>query len=163
MMSEMELQEVLLKNPHVKVQKVSRSQFEKLQKSAEKLEKKSKYKNTKTVVCNIKFDSKKEAARYEELLLLLAAGEISNLKLQETFVLHKAFTTPTGHRVQAITYTPDFTYTKYHFCLGGEKIDAVINIVEDVKASKKFQDPVYRMKKKMFLDVYPQYEFIETY
>lgn len=47
----------------------------------------NKYKNTKVVVDGITFDSKKEAARYKELKLLEAAGEISNLERQVKFVL----------------------------------------------------------------------------
>lgn len=47
----------------------------------------NKYKNTKVVVDGITFDSKKEAARYKELKLLEAAGEISNLEMQVKFVL----------------------------------------------------------------------------
>ena len=47
----------------------------------------NKYKNTKTIVDGIEFDSRKEAARYKELKLLEAAGEISNLEMQVKFVL----------------------------------------------------------------------------
>jgi len=47
----------------------------------------NKYKNTKTIVDGIEFDSRKEAARYKELKLLEAAGEISNLERQVKFVL----------------------------------------------------------------------------
>ncbi len=47
----------------------------------------NKYRNRKTVVDNIKFDSVLEANRYRELMLLQRAKEISNLKLQVPFVL----------------------------------------------------------------------------
>ena len=47
----------------------------------------NKYRNTKTIVDGIEFDSRKEAARYKELKLLEAAGEISNLEMQVKFVL----------------------------------------------------------------------------
>ena len=47
----------------------------------------NKYKNTKTIVDGIEFDSRKEAARYKELKLLEAAGEIYNLEMQVKFVL----------------------------------------------------------------------------
>lgn len=47
----------------------------------------NKYRNTKTIVDGIEFDSRKEAARYKELKLLEAAGEISNLERQVKFVL----------------------------------------------------------------------------
>ena len=45
----------------------------------------SKYHNIKTVVDNIKFDSKKEANRYTELKLLERAGKIFALALQRKF------------------------------------------------------------------------------
>ena len=48
---------------------------------------KNKYFNKKTKVNGIEFDSRKEASRYMELLLLQRAGEIQDLKLQEKFVL----------------------------------------------------------------------------
>ena len=47
----------------------------------------NKYRNTKTIVDGIEFDSRKEAARYKELKLLEAAGEISNFEMQVKFVL----------------------------------------------------------------------------
>ena len=48
---------------------------------------KNKYFNKKTKVNGIEFDSRKEANRYMELLLLQRAGEIQDLRLQEKFVL----------------------------------------------------------------------------
>ena len=47
----------------------------------------NKYFNKKTMVNGIEFDSRKEARRYQELLLLQRAGEIQNLRMQEKFVL----------------------------------------------------------------------------
>ena len=47
----------------------------------------SKYKNKKTVVDGITFDSKKEASRYLELKKLKDAGFIDDLELQVKFVL----------------------------------------------------------------------------
>lgn len=49
--------------------------------------KKSKYGAVKTEVDGIKFDSKREASRYQELRLLEQAGEITNLLLQVPFEL----------------------------------------------------------------------------
>ncbi|WP_416330616.1 DUF1064 domain-containing protein, partial [[Clostridium] innocuum] len=49
--------------------------------------KKSKYGAVKTEVDGIKFDSKHEALRYQELRLLEQAGEITNLRLQVPFEL----------------------------------------------------------------------------
>ena len=128
------------------------------------MQKVSKYRNTKTETAGIKFDSKKEAARYQELLIMLEAGEISDLKLQETFTLQNAYTTTQGERIKAITYTPDFTYIRTRSIeLDAGKVPFWTKVVEDVKASAKFQDPVYKMKKKMFKAQYPRYDFIETY
>lgn len=47
----------------------------------------SKYGNRKVTVDGISFDSKKEARRYTDLMLLARAGEISNLERQVKFVL----------------------------------------------------------------------------
>ena len=59
----------------------------------------------------IRFDSQKEARRFDELLLLWRKGNIRDLKLQEDFTLQEAYTSPeTGTRVRAIRYRADFTY-----------------------------------------------------
>ncbi len=47
----------------------------------------SKYKNQKCTVNDIEFDSKKEARRYGELLLMERAGTITDLQRQVTFEL----------------------------------------------------------------------------
>lgn len=44
----------------------------------------------------IKFQSQREARRFDQLMLKLRAGVIRNLKLQEVFVLQAAYTTPEG-------------------------------------------------------------------
>lgn len=71
---------------------------------------KSKYKNEKTTVNGIQFDSCKEAERYQQLMLLLKAGKITQLKLQHSFTLQGAFKKPDGEKIRAITYIADFTY-----------------------------------------------------
>ena len=58
----------------------------------------NKYGNKKAVRNGITFDSQKEAARYDQLMLRLCAGEIRDLKLQPEFTLQEAFTTPLGVR-----------------------------------------------------------------
>ena len=58
--------------------------------------KERKYRNEPTVSHGITFDSKKEARRYEELLLMLKAGTIRKLKLQVDFTLQEAYTAPEG-------------------------------------------------------------------
>lgn len=51
------------------------------------MRKTNKYHARKSVVNGIEFDSRKEAYRYQELLLLIRAGVIQNLKLQVRYVL----------------------------------------------------------------------------
>lgn len=96
-----------------------------------------KYHNEPDTRGEIRFDSRKEARRYDALLLMLRAGKISDLKLQPQFTLHEAYTTPEGKRVQAIRYQADFSYVK----------DGRL-VVEDVK-SKATKTRVYGIKKKL--------------
>lgn len=74
-----------------------------------------KYGNKITVVHGIKFRSKGEANRYLELLLLVKARVISDLKLQEKHTLH-------ANGVKVGTYTSDFEY-----------IEGDFHIIEDFK------------------------------
>jgi len=97
----------------------------------------AKYRAKPTVVHGVRFASKAEARRYQELLLLGRAGEIRNLELQPRFPLHVG-----GEQVAV--YVADFRYEE-------RSIDAFnecywFDVVEDVKGMKT---PVYRMKKKM--------------
>lgn len=96
----------------------------------------SKYKARKYVFNGMTFASKKEASRYAELLLLERAGEISELKCQEKFVLIPAQREPDiigkrGGRKQGklieheVAYYADFYYIK-----DGQAV------VEDVKGYK---------------------------
>ena len=101
----------------------------------------NKYKNIKTTVGNLKFDSKKEAKRFEELLLLLKAHEIEELRLQHSFTLIESYTALDGEKIKAMKYIADFTY-----------IDRLRGfIVEDVKGK---QTDVYKMKKKLMKEIY---------
>lgn len=58
----------------------------------------------------LRFDSQKEARRYDELAALERAGKIRELRLQVDFTLQEAYTDSTGKRVRAIRYKADFTY-----------------------------------------------------
>lgn len=95
----------------------------------------SKYKNRKTVIDGIAFDSKKEAARYGELQLLDKAGSIQDLRLQVPFEL-----IPKQAGERAARYIADFVYTE-----NGK------TVVEDVKGVKT---DVYKIKKKLMLAVH---------
>lgn len=112
---------------------------------------KSKYKAVKTVVDGIKFDSKKEANYYLMLKQMQQQGKISSLKLQPKFLLQEGYIGRDGKRVRAITYIADFQYTD----------EDGNNIVVDVKSKITEANPVYRLKKKMFGYLYPDYEFVE--
>lgn len=69
----------------------------------------TKFKNVKTTVDGIKFDSKKEAARYCELKLLLKAGKIKSLELQKVFVLAQSVII-NGRKRPPLKYICDFYY-----------------------------------------------------
>lgn len=98
-----------------------------------------KYKNQPCTVNGIRFDSKKEAERYSELMLLLRTGQITDLRLQHHFTLAEAFTTPNGASIRKMEYIADFTYTD-----SSGKF-----IVEDVKSEATRKNPVYAIKKKL--------------
>lgn len=100
-----------------------------------------KYGNKKTQVGGITFDSKKEAARYQELVLLERAGEIRNLVLQPAFVL-------TVNGMKICSYKADFRYDQVQRDGLGMRMmgRGMTNVVEDVKGMKT---PVYRLKKKL--------------
>ncbi len=100
----------------------------------------SKYHAKKESRGAITFDSMKEARRFDELMLLLRAGEIKDLKLQVNFTLMEGFTTIDGIKIKPITYRADFTYTE------GDR-----RIVEDVKGVKTRE---YELKRKLMLDKY---------
>ena len=101
----------------------------------------------------IRFDSQKEARRYDELLLMLKAGKIRDLKLQPEFTLSEAYTTPEGDRIRATKYRADFSY--YVPDAGGwsPSKDGWIYVVEDVK-SKATKTRVYAIKKKLMRERY---------
>lgn len=105
-----------------------------------------KYHNIKDSRGEIKFDSKKEARRFDELFLRLRAGEIRKLKLQPQFTLQESYVTPTGERVRAIKYTADFSYEEQNWD-GEWKL-----VVEDVK-SRATKTQKYIIKKKMMQEI----------
>jgi hypothetical protein len=101
-----------------------------------------KYKNVKTSIDGIVFDSKKEATRYIELKLLERAREITDLKLQPKFVLQEAFK-KNGTNYPAITYKADFMYTD---------MKTGLTVIEDTKG---FITKDFRLKQKMFEKIFP--------
>lgn len=97
--------------------------------------KKSKYKNHKTIIDGIKFDSQKESNRYLLLKDKIKHNEISDLRLQVKFELQPSYVI-NGRTIRAISYIADFVYNE-----GGKEI------IEDTKG---FRTEVYKLKKKMF-------------
>jgi hypothetical protein len=98
----------------------------------------SKYGNKKVEWQGMKFDSKRELARYQDLLLLEKAGQIQDLKRQVVFVLAKSVKFIDSLRARpALRYVSDFTYTK-----DGEFI------IEDAKG---FRSEKYLIKKHLML------------
>lgn len=105
----------------------------------------SKYGNVRTEVNGIKFDSKKEARRYQELLLMQAAGEIERLLVKTRYPL-------IVRDVKICEYEDDFSYV--------DRKNPTVFTVEDCKGAKT---PVYRLKKKLFDVLYGgSHKLIET-
>lgn len=113
----------------------------------------NKYRNRKVEVDGIVFDSKKEAKRYQELLMLEKAGVIQNIRRQQKFVLIPAQYstedfTKTGKAKcieRECTYLADFVYedSKGRTC------------VEDVKGYKRSMGYSYfAIKRKLMLYVH---------
>lgn len=90
---------------------------------AQEQAKAAKYNNIEAARGAVKFDSQKEARRYDELMTLLRAGEITDLRLQPQFTLQESYKTESGERVRAVRYTADFSYRR----------DGQL-VVEDVKS-----------------------------
>jgi len=101
----------------------------------------SKYRNVKTTVDGITYDSAKEARRHQELLLMERAGLIHGLERQKPFVLVKSVVLD-GRKKPAIRYFADFYY---RICVNGE----YSLFVEDTKSPITRKDPLYRAKKHM--------------
>ena len=98
----------------------------------------SKYHSTPAERGELRFDSQKEARRYDELMAMLRAGIITDLRLQPQFTMQESYVTETGERIRAIRYTADFSYRF------GRKL-----VVEDVKSAATRTKEYLRNKKIM--------------
>ena len=103
------------------------------------------------MVDNIAFDSKAEAARYQELKLLFRAGLIRALTLQPKYEIQPKFTAGNGKIIRAIYYIADFAYYE----VSRDKW-----VVEDVKGCKTKD---YILKSKMFQYQNADIDFREVY
>ncbi len=97
----------------------------------------NKYRNIRTEYQGITFDSKKEARRYAELLLLLRANEIHSLELQPRYDL-------IINGVKCGFYRGDFRYLDRNDVLH----------VEDAKGGQATATAVYRLKKRLVKAIY---------
>lgn len=97
--------------------------------------KRSKYNARETWVDGIRFDSRKEAARWNQLVMLERAGVIMGLRRQVPYVLIDK----SAHG-RAIRYIADFAYMQ-----DGQEV------VEDAKGVKT---PVYKLKRRMMAERY---------
>ena len=101
----------------------------------DKKPKKAKYGNSETEVNGIKFDSKKEADRYRELLLLLKVEKIGLLRMQVEYELNPGGT-------HSLKYVADFVYIIK---------DTGQTVVEDVKG---FRTREYKKKRRLMKKVH---------
>lgn len=124
----------------------TRADVQRVRAKALQAPKPSKYKNRKTTIDGIVFDSAKEARRWQELKMLEAAGQIARLKRQQKFEL---ITTPTSLR-------GDVRYNGWVNCVGHYVADFVYDelspavtqfVVEDVKG---IRTSLYQWKKRHF-------------
>ena len=106
-----------------------------------------KYHNKKTVIDGIKFDSKLEAERYEQLKILERAGVIRDLELQPEYELIPSFM-KNGKTWRRTLYKADFRYIL-------AEDDSYI--IEDVKGSTAVITDVFRLKQKLFEYKYQEY------
>jgi hypothetical protein len=105
-----------------------------------RLRKRSKFGNVKTTIGGNTFDSKREAARYSQLTLMVKAGRIRMLELQPKYPISVPRPDGSG-AVKVATYIADFRYFT----------DSGRMVVEDVKGAKT---PMYRLKKKLVEALY---------
>jgi len=97
----------------------------------------------------IKFMSPGEAERYLELDIQRLKGEVIELVLQPKFELQPRFRS-NGKPIREISYIADFKVT-----YKGGKVE-----IEDVKGWGGYTTPEFKLKRKLFLYRYPQYDLI---
>jgi hypothetical protein len=98
----------------------------------------AKYRNKKTTIDGITFDSKAESRRWLELKLLEKAGVITKLERQVKYVLIPSQKREDGTTERECYYKADFDYWQ-----DGK------HVVEDVKGVKTAE---YIVKRKLMLD-----------
>lgn len=103
----------------------------------------NKYRAQPVTVDGIRFDSGKEATRYQELRARALAGEISGLELQPRFPLHVVDLSRTVAPLVVVHYCGSFTADfKYVDNATG------LTIIEDTKSGPT-KTEAYRLRKKL--------------
>ena len=108
-----------------------------------------KYNNKKPEIDGHTFDSQKEANYYCLLKMLKDNGEIEDFELQPLIRLQDGFDDQEGNHHRPINYKPDFRVV---WADGREEY-------VDVKG---YRTNVYRIKKKLLLNKYPDMNFREV-
>lgn len=116
--------------------------------AGEQKPKKRKYGNSKVVRDGIKFDSEREAARFGELKVLRAMGNIRNLRLQANFTLVEGYTTIEGERIKPMVYRADFTYER----ATEPDCNGTVHWLQEVEDAKGTKTKDYLLKKKLMQD-----------
>ena len=108
----------------------------------------AKYKNKKIEVDGIVFDSKKEAKRWKELILLEKAGSINNLKRQVKFIL-----IPAQYSTEEFTKkgTPKCIERECSYIADFVYLEKGKQVAEDTKG---FKTKDYIIKRKLMLYFY---------
>ena len=117
----------------------------------------NKYHNRKIEINGIRFDSRKEAKRYVQLMHAMRVGAIRDLRLQVDFTIQEAYTDCQGKRIRAIRYRADFAYNLtglLPFGISAEDRDVwsryimsgTETVIEDVKGVKT---QAYKLKEKL--------------
>jgi Protein of unknown function (DUF1064) len=118
----------------------SKITVDQLRKNLGTTSKPNKFRNRKTVVDGITFDSKAEATRYKQLKSLEGNGKIKMLARQVPFVWTVAYSVDDRQWTQKQKYIADFVY-----------IENEQKVVEDVKG---FLTAEYRRKRKIMAKLY---------
>lgn len=110
---------------------------------------KQKYNNKIVEIDGHKFDSQKEGDYYLYLKKLVDKGRIRSLQLQPRFkILDKV--NWEGKTLRARFYVADFQF-----------VEDGKTVVVDVKSKITEANPLYRLKRQLFLSLYPDIEFRE--
>ena len=107
-----------------------------------------KYHSIATEVNGIRFPSRLEAERYEELVLLQKAGKINHLKLQVEFTISRAFrSAEDGEKFRSVIYVADFAYFES---------ETGRWVVEDTKG---VETSTFKNKWRQCRELYPEYDW----